>query len=93
MTQGGRPDYLGSGGSGHGLRIFQATLHRGEKYRESRLAHQADTHHEVDSRRESRQSSAFRRIPTAAGGRRWLGLNVYRHSGSNHVAAALIQAR
>ncbi|EJK44948.1 hypothetical protein THAOC_36474, partial [Thalassiosira oceanica] len=67
-TRGGRPDSLDSGGSGHGLRIFQATLHRGEKDRESRLAHQADTHHEVDSRRESRQSSAFRQPPEASGG-------------------------
>ncbi|EJK63887.1 hypothetical protein THAOC_15431, partial [Thalassiosira oceanica] len=53
-SRGGRPDSLDSGGSGHGLRIFQAALHRGEKDRESRLAHQADTHHEVDSRQESR---------------------------------------
>ncbi|EJK57649.1 hypothetical protein THAOC_22282, partial [Thalassiosira oceanica] len=43
-----QPDSLNSGGSGHGLRIFRATLHRGEKDRESRLAHQADTHHPVD---------------------------------------------
>ncbi|EJK65022.1 hypothetical protein THAOC_14180, partial [Thalassiosira oceanica] len=49
-TQGGRPDSLDSGGSGHGLRTFRATLHPGEKDRESRLAHQAGTHHEVDSR-------------------------------------------
>ncbi|EJK53289.1 hypothetical protein THAOC_27302 [Thalassiosira oceanica] len=41
-------------------RTFRATLHRGKKDRKSRLAHQAGTHHQVDSRRKSRQSSAFR---------------------------------
>ncbi|EJK77526.1 hypothetical protein THAOC_00640, partial [Thalassiosira oceanica] len=76
-TRGGRPDSLDSGGSGHGLRIFQATLHRGEKDWESRLAHQADTtHHPVDSRRKSRQSWAFRRPPEAASGARHERLDI-----------------
>ncbi|EJK64328.1 hypothetical protein THAOC_14949, partial [Thalassiosira oceanica] len=75
-TRGRRPDYLDSGGSGHGLRTFRATLHRGEKDRESRLAHQAGTHHQVDSQRKSSQSSSFQRPPEFAGGSRHERLDI-----------------
>ena len=49
-TRGGRPDSLDSGGSGHGLRIFRTTSHRGDIVLACWLARPTATHHEVDSR-------------------------------------------
>ena len=46
-----RPQSSDSGAWGHGVRIFCTASHRGDILLRSRLAHRADTHHQVDSRR------------------------------------------
>ncbi|EJK46567.1 hypothetical protein THAOC_34761 [Thalassiosira oceanica] len=64
----GSNDSPDSGGWLECLRIFRTTSHWGDFILASLLARHAATHHQADSRRESTQSSPFRRPPEAAGG-------------------------